>query len=245
MADAADYLPAYDQKVYTDAIKALTDELHRTTAKLGPKSRFQFKPRVSKAGKDSKPDARHLTKNLNIALGPAASASSPSEQYKSEDHDQEISDVSTGTRKLSISSTRDIAITDRENVHLVIPTSASHTTPAGALKNLKRCVVDMSASTTVGAPFASVAMKNIEKSLVIAGHVNGPVHITGVKDSILVVVARQVRIHDCANVDMYLHCTSHPIIEDCSGMRFAPASKTHVRKTSETQSQASTRPASG
>jgi hypothetical protein len=50
-----------------------------------------------------------------------------------------------------------------------------------------------------------------------------------VSDSTIVVVARQVRIHECSNVDIYLHCGSHPIIEDCSGMRFSPLPKAYVR----------------
>jgi len=79
-----------------------------------------------------------------------------------------------------------------------------------------------------GAPFASLALKNIAGSLIVAGHVDGPVHITGVRDSVLVIVSRQVRIHECENVDLYLHCASHPIVEDCKGMRFAPAPGYHV-----------------
>ncbi|CAF3570445.1 unnamed protein product [Fusarium graminearum] len=80
----------------------------------------------------------------------------------------------------------------------------------------------MSIPTTEGSAFPGLAIKNVSKSLIVGGRVNGAVHITGVSDSIIVVVARQVRIHECSNVDIYLHCGSHPIIEDCSGMRFAP-----------------------
>jgi hypothetical protein len=83
--------------------------------------------------------------------------------------------------------------------------------------------------TGSGAPFASLMLKNINHSLIIAGHVNGPTHITGIEDSVVVVAARQVRIHECKNVAVYLHCTSHPIIEDCSGMRFAPLPEFYVR----------------
>jgi hypothetical protein len=86
----------------------------------------------------------------------------------------------------------------------------------------------MSIPTASGAAFPGLAIKNVAKSLIVAGRVNGPVHITGVSDSTIVVVARQVRIHECSNVDIYLHCASHPIIEDCSGMRFAPLPEVYV-----------------
>jgi hypothetical protein len=76
--------------------------------------------------------------------------------------------------------------------------------------------------TANGAAFAGLALKNIKHSLINAGHVAGAAHITGVEDSIIVVASRQVRMHDCKNVDIYLHCASRPIIEDCSNVRFSP-----------------------
>jgi hypothetical protein len=49
-----------------------------------------------------------------------------------------------------------------------------------------------------------------------------------VEDSIIVVASRQVRMHDCKNVEIYLHCASRPIIEDCSNVRFAPIPECYV-----------------
>jgi tubulin-specific chaperone C len=37
-----------------------------------------------------------------------------------------------------------------------------------------------------------------------------------------VLTSRQVRVHECENVDLYLQCASRPIIEDCRAVRFAP-----------------------
>ncbi len=71
-------------------------------------------------------------------------------------------------------------------------------------------------------------MKNIKKSLIIAGQVAGAAHITGVEDSVIAVSSRQVRMHDCKNVDIYLFCASRPIIEDCIGVRFAPLPECYV-----------------
>jgi len=86
----------------------------------------------------------------------------------------------------------------------------------------------MSVPTTNGAPFAGLALKNIKSSLIIVGHVAGAAHITAVEDSIVVVASRQVRMHDCKNVDIYLHCASRPIIEDCSNIRFSPIPECHT-----------------
>jgi hypothetical protein len=115
-----------------------------------------------------------------------------------------------------------VAISDHTSLHIILPSTASRATSSGSLTNLNRCIVDMTIPTKTGAPFAGLTLKNIKHSLIIAGHVAGPAHITGVENSIIVVSARQVRMHDCKNVQVYLHCTSHPIIEDCSQVAFAP-----------------------
>jgi hypothetical protein len=58
--------------------------------------------------------------------------------------------------------------------------------------------------------------------------VDGPAHITNVQDSVLVIKCRQFRMHECHNADVYLTCSSRPIIEDCSGIRFAKLPQTYV-----------------
>lgn len=131
-------------------------------------------------------------------------------------------------RKPSFSMAKNIGISNQSNLHIILPSSAARATASGSLTDLKECIVDMSIPTAQGKPFPGLALRDISNSLIIAGHVNGPVHITGVSDTIIVVTARQVRIHECKNVDIYLHCTSHPIIEDCTGMRFAPLPECYV-----------------
>lgn len=71
-------------------------------------------------------------------------------------------------------------------------------------------------------------LQDINGSLIIAGSVAGAAHLTGVRDSVVVVSSRQVRMHDCKNVDVYLLCASRPIIEDCSAVRFAPFPECYV-----------------
>lgn len=145
------------------------------------------------------------------------------------DYNEELSKPSAANiRKPSFSAAKNIGISNQEALHIILPSSAANATASGSLTDLTGCIVDMSVPTSNGQAFPGLALRNINKSLIVAGRVAGPVHITGVSDSIVVVVARQVRIHDCKNVDIYLHCSSHPIIEDCSGMRFAPLPACYV-----------------
>lgn len=228
----------------------MTDQLNEETAKLAPKTKFQFKPRaanitgVPKAGDDEfvpLPSVRGVPSGLagpQPAADAQASSSIQSEKrdsvgalpsFPSKDYNAEMAKPgSSGVRKPSFSAARDVNICDHTGLHIILPSTASRATSSGSLTGLTGCVVDMSVPTAGQSAFAGLAIKSISKSLIVAGHVNGPAHITGVSDSIVVVAARQVRIHECNNVDFYLHCGSRPIIEDCSGVRFAPIPACYV-----------------
>lgn len=145
------------------------------------------------------------------------------------DYNEELSRPKDGPiRKPSFSEAKTIQIVDHSGLHIILPSSASHATSSGSLSKLTRCVVDMTVPTINGAPFAGLMLKNISKSLIVAGHVAGAAHITGVENSTILVAARQVRMHECKNVDIYLFASGRPIIEDCSNVRFAPIPDSYV-----------------
>lgn len=224
-------------------MKALTDKLNATTGKFAPKSRFQFKSRNTGATAAQSP----ATRDLRIPRprdSPGDSSQAVVEAEASDavgtlpsisgakNYNDELARGSSGVRKPSFSTAPNIAISEHEGLHIMLPMTASRATSSGTLTDLTRCIVDMAVPTSAGAPFAGLALKNIRSSLVVAGHVAGPAHITGVQDSVVVVAARQVRMHDCRNVQVYLHCASHPIIEDCSQVAFAPLPTYYVRPPS-------------
>lgn len=164
---------------------------------------------------------------------PVLGASAAGPAVVAKNYNAEISSTSStatggGVRKPSFSSAREVSLSGHTGLHIILPLSASRATSYGSLTDLRNCVVDMSVPTAStargggGAAFQSLMLRNIERSLIVAGHVSGAVHITGLKNCVLVVAARQVRIHECDDVDVYLQCGSRPIIEDCKGMRFAP-----------------------
>ncbi|KAG8071055.1 hypothetical protein GUJ93_ZPchr0006g45064 [Zizania palustris] len=57
---------------------------------------------------------------------------------------------------------------------------------------------------------------------VFVGAVFGSVLIENVEHCTFVMAAHQIRIHEVRATDFYLRARSRPIIEDCSGVRFAP-----------------------
>ncbi|KAL2023687.1 hypothetical protein VTK56DRAFT_1401 [Thermocarpiscus australiensis] len=222
VADAADYVPAYDQRAYSEAIKALKERLEETTAKWRPKARFQFKPRTANAGGGSKPDARRLNPMPNTNTAAAGDAGSSSSAPAAAEGVQKQS---------STPGPRNIALSDFHRVHIIHPPPpATADVSTCTLTDVQRSVIDMSAqpNSSRRGSFASLTLKNIAGSVILAGRIDGPAHITGVRDSVVMVIARQVRIHECENVSFYLHCVSRPIIEDCKGVRFARAPEAYL-----------------
>ena len=121
-----------------------------------------------------------------------------------------------------------VSVDDHYGLHIMLPASGSSPTVPVSITSLNRCIVDMSIPTANGKPYASLTAKGVKESLLICGQVNGPAHITGVKNSVIVVSCRQFRMHDCSDVDVYLSCSSNPIIEDCSNIRFGRIPKAYV-----------------
>lgn len=224
------------------ALKALREQVNIQSRGLGPKTGFEFtqqskdswvaagNSKASAAGPDVDNDIDATVQaEKTDAVGDLPSFNGAA----AKDYNAEMaSQGGTGVRKPSFSQARDIDISNHRGMHIILPATASRATASGTLTELRGCVLDMSApfaarknkgvSHPGAAPFNTLAIRNISGSLVIAGQVAGPAHVTGVRDSVLVVNARQVRMHECRNVSVYLWCSSHPIIEDCEGVRVAP-----------------------
>lgn len=251
VSDASEYAPPRDQMIYGQALKALREQVNIQSRGLGPTTGFQFTQEskdswvsagkdkaLAEADNDSDATVQAETKDAVGDLPSfAGSASAAAAAAGAKDYNAEMASQSGGgVRKPSFSQARDIDISNHRGMHIILPTTASRATTSGTLTELRGCVLDMSAPFACNkkgahhrggggggaAPFNTLAIRNISGSLVIAGQVAGPAHITGIRDSVLVVNARQVRMHECRNVTVYLWCGSHPIIEDCEDVRVAP-----------------------
>ncbi|KAH8791530.1 tubulin-specific chaperone-like protein c [Hyaloscypha finlandica] len=260
VSDSSGLIPAHDQRIYAQAIKALEEKLEETRSKFAPRSRFKFKTTQKNSSAVSINDAAELaakqrleppsisgtgsSNESSMATTPASLMSPPNEIDAKDtlgdlpsfpkNYNEEMTRGSAGPiRKPSFSQATNVNISGHNGLHIILPSSASRATSSGSLTKLNRCIVDMSVPTANNAPFAGLMLKNIKGSLIIAGHVAGAAHITGVENSIIVVASRQVRMHDCQNVDVYLHCASRPIIEDCSNVRFSPIPQCYVTSSEE------------
>jgi tubulin-specific chaperone C len=227
------------------AIKALFEKLQETRAKFVPKARFAFRA-IQKNGRviplanvNESAAAQQVSEYSDspIADAPLHPMSPPGETNMLgglpsliKNYNEEMSKGVPGEpiRKPSFSQASNVSISNHQGLHIILPSSASNATSSGALTELTSCIVDMSIPTADDTPFASLTLNNIKHSLIIAGQVAGAAHITGVEESVIVVLARQVRMHECRDINIYLLCNSRPIIEDCSNVRFAPIPACYV-----------------
>ncbi|KAJ5549160.1 hypothetical protein N7513_006394 [Penicillium frequentans] len=121
-----------------------------------------------------------------------------------------------------------VSVDNHHNLHIMLPASGSTANVPASITSLRHCIVDMSIPTANGKPYASMTIRDVKQSLLLCNQTNGPAHITGVENSIIVVTCRQFRMHHCKDVDVYLSCSSNPIIEDCSNIRFGRIPKAHA-----------------
>lgn len=228
--DASSFLPAYDQRTYGEAIKALSNKLQQVRSNLAPRPKFSFK---------STPTFTVKKNASAISLQDAAELANQRRRqvpgYQSSE-ESSVNPTPVGvctpnsertTESGSIISKNDTAnyltiISDRNGEVIDSTNITTDAALSGTFANLHRCVVDMSGSMTNNHSFATLTLKNITDSMLICGHVSGAVHITNVKNSIIVVASRQFRMHESRKCDVYLHASSRPIIEDCTEIRFGP-----------------------
>lgn len=260
--NASSYTTPHDQRIYSDAIKALQEKLSVTRSSLAPKSKFSFKSSLKKNDSaisltEAAELALHLktkplsysndssTRQSSFAPTPAAVTTPPNEPAKPAEPLRRGSlgmfldtagmkakppppPSSRTTRKMSFSKSTAVNIASLSRSHVMLPSSAAHATSSGSLTDLQDCIIDMSLPTTGGHPFAGLHVRNVSRSLLICGNVAGAAHVTGVRGSVILVAARQFRMHECADCVVYLRVSSRPIIEDCTGIRFAPMPEEYV-----------------
>lgn len=117
-----------------------------------------------------------------------------------------------------------IELSARKSEWYVEPAASSDTSsqiPA-SITNIEACVIDMSARATRDTPLAKIHILAARRSLINCGHVSGSTFLSESESCVLIAAAGQVRLHNCINCVVYLHCTSNPVIEGCSGIKFAP-----------------------
>ena len=65
-------------------------------------------------------------------------------------------------------------------------------------------------------------MEQLSSCVVLLGPFSTSAYLEGCGDCSVFVASHQLRIHNCSDCSLYVRVQSHPIIEDCRAMSFAP-----------------------
>ncbi|KAI4274418.1 MAG: hypothetical protein LQ337_003953 [Flavoplaca oasis] len=186
-------------KTELETIKGLNDHLQKVRSEIAPRRKFTFKsaPKRMPAVSPSKaPDE-----------APMAKSSSQSTYGSVQLSDLESAGVG------GVSATSSFRNLCQKFCFVPVPTQAGD---GVVLADIDRCVIK------IDVPSQSLTTKSVHSSIIVAGPINGAAHVTRLAGSVLIVSCQQLRMHDCRNCDVYLQCSSNPMIEHCSEVRFAP-----------------------
>ncbi|KAL9042594.1 MAG: hypothetical protein Q9180_000504 [Flavoplaca navasiana] len=186
-------------KTELETIKGLNDHLEKVRSEIAPRRKFAFKsaPKKMPAVSPSKaPDEAPIAKSSS----------------QSNDGSVQLSDLES-VEVGGISATSSFINLCKNFCVVPVPTQAGD---GVLLANIDRCIIK------IDVPSRSLTTKIVHSSIIVAGPISGAAHVTRLAGSVLIVSCQQLRMHDCRNCDVYLQCSSNPMIERCSEVRFAP-----------------------
>ncbi|KAH7044700.1 tubulin binding cofactor C-domain-containing protein [Linnemannia elongata] len=190
-------LPAFDARMCMEAIKSMSERLAQLRVKLVPKAKFSFKSRKT-AGATPSPASTPRS-----AASPKPTVSTP-----------------------TIDQSQFLKFEDRTGEHLFIGSlSVSETEPGVAkdvaLTNLTDCTINL----VHDIPLSAIHVKNLKRCTLVFPPISGSILLHDCEGCTLIGACHQSRMHTSTNMNIYIHVTSEPIIEDCTDMRFAPYGK--------------------
>ncbi|KAF9095717.1 hypothetical protein BGX23_012750 [Mortierella sp. AD031] len=176
------------------AIKSMSEKLAQLRAKLVPKAKFSFKSRKTTPSPASTPKP---------AASPTPATPTPTTAI--------------------IDQSQFLKFEDRTGEHLFIgslpiPEAGAGTAKDVALTNLTDCTINL----VHGIPLGAIHVKNLKRCTLVFPPVSGSILLHDCEGCTLIGACHQSRMHTSTNMNIYIHVTSEPIIEDCTDMRFAP-----------------------
>ncbi|KAJ1844840.1 hypothetical protein LPJ73_005039 [Coemansia sp. RSA 2703] len=203
LREAFIYLPPYDQKQFTRDLDELRALLHikrpsmtSTSSTLGPlgsksNSGFRFKSAVSRPG--------------SVPQKPKEASISITEPTISE----RVADANTSFGFANVVERWVSADLQSQN---------TGTQTDCELRDIRNSVIDL---RLISSSIRALNCHRMENTLIICGPFAGSATVRDSKNCTLVLGVRQFRMENSTDIDVFVHCTSHPIIERSSGVRFA------------------------
>ncbi|RHZ52447.1 hypothetical protein Glove_461g73 [Diversispora epigaea] len=214
--DAIRFLPAYDQRQTNLQVRDLIEDLNVKRAELAPRNKFSFKSRKSTGIGKILADSNQESKESNNSDSDSKSVIPPV---------KEISETKTSNNE----KLQTITINDHQNTYISINSYLKFSSSENKvfdfqISNLDHCIVNLvNSNVTIGA----IHIKGLKNTLIMSGPVGSSILIYDCERCFFLVGCHQFRMHTSKQMTIYLHVTSHPIIEDCHDIEFAPYTLTN------------------
>lgn len=167
-------------------------------------------------------DSKQHSSNDGSSAAKDIDTSIPYDQVSTPDKDSGLHSVRLKGSVSPVSTAIDIS--DKESEWHIEPSPLNPLNEhnSAVVTKIKGCIIDISQRATNEISLAKTQIFAASKSLIISGVVSGSVFLSESEGCILVATCGQMRLHNCKNCVVYLHCTSNPVIEGCEGIKFAP-----------------------
>ena len=203
VSGAASFLPTQLRQRFGKSIADSEARLREERERLTPKKKFGFKNRSKVGGK--------AAQAAQAAQAAAPAADKPiGGAVPTGDGVGSLTKVDTFQAPAGCQGFR-----SQSGVTLIRPASESM---AGdfALEDLNDCEVRLLSQSS------ALWIRGLKRCTLFALPVKGSIYVTACEDCTLYLGSRQLRMHTSTRCDFYVHTSSHPIIEHCSALRFAP-----------------------
>jgi len=192
------YLPPFDQRSMQMKLVKFEEDRASAQARLVPRKKFAFKRKEKK-----KPAA------ANVAAAEAGSRHS-SATIVDPDGERE---AMKSTGKVEHDAER--SLVGRKDTTLIVDAERL----AGRDFFIAQCE---GCTILLQGRMGALRMERVRNCVIMTGPVMGGCHVEGAEGTTFHLAVQQLRLHDSTGCDFYLRSRSDPIIEDCTGLRFAP-----------------------
>ncbi|CAG8743574.1 12845_t:CDS:2, partial [Racocetra persica] len=205
--DASRFLPPYDQRQSILQIRALIEDLNIKKAELTPKNKFSFKSRKT-TGSTEKSVSVESNKIVNSDLEVVTS-------------NNEIVPTITSLNQ----NFQTVTLDNKQNCYVSVKSYLTNLEKSEEkvmdfqISNLDHCIVNLVSSNVV---IGAMHIKGLRDTIILAGPVRSSILIYDCERCVFLIGCHQFRMHTSRQMTIYLHTTSHPIIEDCHNILFAP-----------------------
>lgn len=231
--DSARFLAAFDIRKAQNSINALSDAVGVARAAIVPRKKFSFSKRAAANSESVGTTATAASvaperTDPPLCTPTVSNANFEEDEYSIEDLTGETVIIESGA--FTLQGREAVKTLEAE---IAAETASKGAAPAALVASLRRARAlaggrDVRIQRCTDCTFVlldvlrAVRADSLVRCRVLTSAVAGSLLLHGATDCTFVIAARQFRLHTSTRCDFFIRSRSHPIIEDCSGFRFAP-----------------------